>query len=165
MRRERLASGMGPAACGTNSAGTANPGLGGACPTERAKSPRIRRRPTAGSPRQPLSTRGVRTNGSPSPTRPASARKVDRKERRRHAGRERLEVVAPPHPVPAELRVEAAAQVEREAGVGDAVAVRLLPGPRRVREQRAVERSEEHTSELQSRFGISYAVFCLKKKK
>src|ERR1043166_10122581 len=25
-------------------------------------------------------------------------------------------------------------------------------------------RSEEHTSELQSRFGISYAVFCLKKK-
>src|ERR1043166_9888345 len=24
-------------------------------------------------------------------------------------------------------------------------------------------RSEEHTSELQSRFGISYAVFCLKK--
>src|ERR1043166_9780035 len=27
------------------------------------------------------------------------------------------------------------------------------------------KRSEEHTSELQSRFGISYAVFCLKKKK
>src|ERR1043166_9872300 len=26
-------------------------------------------------------------------------------------------------------------------------------------------RSEEHTSELQSRFGTSYAVFCLKKKK
>src|ERR1043166_9768927 len=26
-------------------------------------------------------------------------------------------------------------------------------------------RSEEHTSELQSRFGISYAVFCLKKNK
>src|ERR1043166_10015010 len=29
----------------------------------------------------------------------------------------------------------------------------------------ALDRSEEHTSELQSRFGISYAVFCLKKKK
>src|ERR1043166_4999708 len=29
----------------------------------------------------------------------------------------------------------------------------------------AQARSEEHTSELQSRFGISYAVFCLKKKK
>src|ERR1043166_5069407 len=27
------------------------------------------------------------------------------------------------------------------------------------------DRSEEHTSELQSRFGISYAAFCLKKKK
>src|ERR1043166_9849279 len=30
---------------------------------------------------------------------------------------------------------------------------------------RQAHRSEEHTSELQSRFGISYAVFCLKKKK
>src|ERR1043166_1781382 len=33
------------------------------------------------------------------------------------------------------------------------------------RDQRDRHRSEEHTSELQSRFGISYAVFCLKKKK
>src|SRR3546814_5227262 len=31
--------------------------------------------------------------------------------------------------------------------------------------QRYVERSEEHTSELQSLMRISYAVFCLKKKK
>src|SRR3546814_3152122 len=31
-------------------------------------------------------------------------------------------------------------------------------------EQRAVRRSEEHTSELQSLMRISYAVFCLKKK-
>src|SRR3546814_3051395 len=30
---------------------------------------------------------------------------------------------------------------------------------------RALERSEEHTSELQSLMRISYAVFCLKKKK
>ena len=29
----------------------------------------------------------------------------------------------------------------------------------------AEQRSEEHTSELQSRLAISYAVFCLKKKK
>jgi len=29
----------------------------------------------------------------------------------------------------------------------------------------AVLRSEEHTSELQSRFGISYAVFCLMKRR
>jgi len=34
----------------------------------------------------------------------------------------------------------------------------------RVDEFRDLMRSEEHTSELQSRFGISYAVFCLKKK-
>src|SRR5213080_2625132 len=33
------------------------------------------------------------------------------------------------------------------------------------REGRERERSEEHTSELQSHSGISYAVFCLKKKK
>src|SRR3546814_3154094 len=32
-------------------------------------------------------------------------------------------------------------------------------------ERRMVERSEEHTSELQSLMRISYAVFCLKKKK
>src|SRR3546814_3614332 len=36
------------------------------------------------------------------------------------------------------------------------------PDPRRVR---AALRSEEHTSELQSLMRISYAVFCLKKKK
>src|SRR3546814_3707930 len=32
-------------------------------------------------------------------------------------------------------------------------------------EEEAIERSEEHTSELQSLMRISYAVFCLKKKK
>src|SRR3546814_2119922 len=32
-------------------------------------------------------------------------------------------------------------------------------------QRRAVSRSEEHTSELQSLMRISYAVFCLKKKK
>src|SRR3546814_7424188 len=35
---------------------------------------------------------------------------------------------------------------------------------RLVRRQRALRRSEEHTSELQSLMRISYAVFCLKKK-
>src|SRR6059058_6545681 len=39
--------------------------------------------------------------------------------------------------------------------------VRALPP----RHQRGPRRSEEHTSELQSRNDISYAVFCLKKKK
>src|SRR3546814_8971954 len=36
---------------------------------------------------------------------------------------------------------------------------------KRVPRQRAADRSEEHTSELQSLMRISYAVFCLKKKK
>src|SRR3546814_10481119 len=38
-------------------------------------------------------------------------------------------------------------------------------GGRRARETGARIRSEEHTSELQSLMRISYAVFCLKKKK
>src|SRR3546814_4546441 len=46
----------------------------------------------------------------------------------------------------------AAAAAERSAGAADPA-----PWPRR--------RSEEHTSELQSLMRISYAVFCLKKKK
>src|ERR1043166_10316460 len=44
---------------------------------------------------------------------------------------------------------------QRDAGVGA-----RRPGGDRPESMR----SEEHTSELQSRFGISYAVFCLKKK-
>src|SRR3546814_6848695 len=42
---------------------------------------------------------------------------------------------------------------------------RIKPLPaRRLRERWARQRSEEHTSELQSLMRISYAVFCLKKK-
>src|SRR3546814_6910229 len=42
----------------------------------------------------------------------------------------------------------------------------LIEGEQRVRGQRSDQhRSEEHTSELQSIMRISYAVFCLKKKK
>src|SRR3546814_4354667 len=40
---------------------------------------------------------------------------------------------------------------------------RRYPGLRH--QSRAADRSEEHTSELQSLMRISYAVFCLKKKK
>src|SRR3546814_2126819 len=38
-------------------------------------------------------------------------------------------------------------------------------GQRRHDRQQGIERSEEHTSELQSLMRLSYAVFCLKKKK
>src|SRR3546814_9282559 len=45
---------------------------------------------------------------------------------------------------------------------------RVHPRRRRTRHRKGLRdlcRSEEHTSELQSLIGISYAVFCLKKKK
>src|SRR3546814_9060350 len=51
-----------------------------------------------------------------------------------------------------------------DALVAHRVALDLEQVVRRRREERAV-RSEEHTSELQSLMRISYAVFCLKKKK
>src|SRR3546814_2351446 len=41
----------------------------------------------------------------------------------------------------------------------------LVHDLRRASADRHVDRSEEHTSELQSLMRISYAVFCLKKKK
>src|SRR3546814_3856572 len=41
----------------------------------------------------------------------------------------------------------------------------LLPALERLAAQGKTERSEEHTSELQSLMRNSYAVFCLKKKK
>src|SRR3546814_10844858 len=40
----------------------------------------------------------------------------------------------------------------------------VRPAQRRRRKRKSDERSEEHTSELQSLMRISYAVFCLKKK-
>src|SRR3546814_6971073 len=55
--------------------------------------------------------------------------------------------------------------LERVRGIGVDVALRL--GRRRVDVDRVERfaRSEEHTSELQSLMRLSYAVFCLKKKK
>src|SRR3546814_2355921 len=44
-------------------------------------------------------------------------------------------------------------------------AAREAPGTRGANLVPAIARSEEHTSELQSLMRISYAVFCLKKKK
>src|SRR3546814_8297116 len=68
------------------------------------------------------------------------------------------------------------ALVPRTWRVGQGPSWRLAGGFRSRRERRArstvsltevaaVRRSEEHTSELQSLMRISYAVFCLKKKK
>src|SRR3546814_3617541 len=47
----------------------------------------------------------------------------------------------------------------------ESVATRYRPSGQRLRRSRdATQRSEEHTSELQSLMRISYAVFCLQKK-
>src|SRR3546814_4159296 len=46
-----------------------------------------------------------------------------------------------------------------------AVFLLLQPAPAQARIYPTTARSEEHTSELQSLMRISYAVFCLKKKK
>src|SRR3546814_3127780 len=66
---------------------------------------------------------------------------------------------------PAERGLAARDAVQRphpvEAGVLDDAVGRL----QLMLEQRQCLRSEEHTSELQSLMRISYAVFCLKKKK
>src|SRR3546814_1794098 len=60
-----------------------------------------------------------------------------------------------------------AAQPDRRpADLDFRIAVRALdPDAVHHRRDRALHRSEEHTSELQSLMRISYAVFCLKKKK
>src|SRR3546814_3929791 len=49
--------------------------------------------------------------------------------------------------------------------LADLVVLALQRRQRRALHDRNVVRSEEHTSELQSLMRISYAVFCLKKKK
>src|SRR3546814_5474305 len=48
---------------------------------------------------------------------------------------------------------------------GALLSSRLFEMPSRLQDVIATVRSEEHTSELQSLMRISYAVFCLKKKK
>src|SRR3546814_3294834 len=63
-------------------------------------------------------------------------------------------------------RPQAGGVRSRERGVDDPPARCRPPPPAQLGNQRrAAGRSEEHTSELQSLTRISYAVFCLKKKK
>src|SRR3546814_9675290 len=52
----------------------------------------------------------------------------------------------------------------KNRGIDQSVIVDSLVSNGRPRCARRTERSEEHTSELQSLMRISYAVFCLKKK-
>src|SRR3546814_1223722 len=69
------------------------------------------------------------------------------------AGQDRYNLVVTPH-----VRLFA------EASDAERAAVAKLAVPGKVMIDLASDRSEEHTSELQSLMRISYAVFCLKKK-
>src|SRR3546814_10564366 len=93
---------------------------------------------------------------------------------RRGKGRRRARVVEPGEVLLVARPAQAEGQVEPIGGMPDHVAEhRVCPGVTGVDEllvpavphQAQRDRSEEHTSELQSLMRISYAVFCLKKKK
>src|SRR3546814_2712898 len=87
---------------------------------------------------------------SPGAATPARRAHRDRRDRRRD---------------PRQHPARAPAQ-HRGQGVAGRLRHRLLrPEPPALGTDRRSERSEEHTSELQSLMRISYAVFCLKKKK
>src|SRR3546814_4981261 len=74
-------------------------------------------------------------------------------------------------PVEAALREQVAQRGGHDHAGGQAAERRnagagvIAAQPQAARPHRQVRRSEEHTSELQSLMRISYAVFCLKKKK
>src|SRR3546814_3035997 len=69
------------------------------------------------------------------------------------------------------MSFRAAARLIRElfplasGGCADTVRRRIFAEADRIAARPPAERSEEHTSELQSLMRISYAVYCLKKKK
>src|SRR3546814_6495627 len=80
----------------------------------------------------------------------------------RQCGRDRaLRIAGLPHPAAGACAGDRAV-IDRRTHLAALVAFAAAVLP--ARSLRALERSEEHTSELQSLMRISYAVFCLKKK-
>src|SRR3546814_6480663 len=69
--------------------------------------------------------------------------------------------------VPAQSAATGIPELATQADVQILVSADAVRGKsiRAIKGQMTVDRSEEHTSELQSLMRISYAVFCLKKKK
>src|SRR3546814_3195758 len=69
---------------------------------------------------------------------------------------------------PRQFRVETCAGAHGQIGIAQGIADKMVrvPGSTALHSgETGKKRSEEHTSELQSLMRISYAVFCLKKKK
>src|SRR3546814_1472086 len=74
----------------------------------------------------------------------------------------------PPHTVPDPDYGPRLERQARQGGISRMAPLQLAPqfhGLPPILHRRTQRRSEEHTSELQSLMRISYAVFCLKKKK
>src|SRR3546814_3817903 len=95
----------------------------------------------------------------------------DRRIRREIGRRQRIDARAEEQ-IAAEERIGRRVEIDRREDVGaddvgrETLAVLRIVGARGEGQPVAdLERSEEHTSELQSLMRISYAVFCLKKKK
>src|SRR3546814_2537665 len=100
------------------------------------------------------------TSGTAQDTAPGRSESVRRASRSRTAAWIRTAAEAPDHPDPDRKAVRSA-----HRPMGNARRpwhCRAHPG--QGRHYPTPERSEEHTSELQSLMRISYAVFCLKKK-
>src|SRR3546814_1900106 len=91
-----------------------------------------------------------------------SLRSISRQERPTCAEHQSQRLPSRPQP-PSERIVQSL--VTTLVSFGQSLAKMRLPLAIGVRMSRMLLRSEEHTSELQSLMRISYAVFCLKKKK
>src|SRR3546814_1786589 len=74
-------------------------------------------------------------------------------------------IVARRRPNPLRERIIAKAPIEQKTVKSAGRVLEILEYFDDLQRQSTVMRSEEHTSELQSLMRISYAVFCLKKKK
>src|SRR3546814_5401354 len=80
----------------------------------------------------------------------------------RHQGGGRRRVLVP---APRRLRQGEQRTFQRIGEAAEGKLARQRQPGLELAERRRIKRSEEHTSELQSLMRISYAVFCLKKKK
>src|SRR3546814_1476517 len=103
---------------------------------------------------------------APSPCRPVLSCRPsdpDQPEARRRGEQQPGELRAPPRHHQQREGEDAPEERQQEQGKSVAVGLRTAAEPRE--RARGERRSEEHTSDLKSLMRLSYAVFCLKKKK